>query len=285
MFDYNDAFSRNIGWVTEQEQQILRSKTVAIAGAGGVGFEHAVTLARLGIENFHISDFDDFEIHNMNRQAGCFTSTFDQPKCSVLERTLKDINPNVTTRNFDSGVNETNVEAFFEGVDIYIDSLDFFALSARLLVFNYCEEHQIPAITTAPLGMGVSYLCFKPGSMTFEEYFRFSDKKTDTDKFIQFLIGLSPAMVQQKYMADKTRADFNAQKGPSTCMAVKLCAGVAASNALKLLLERGDVICAPHGFHFDAYLNKLTKTRLRFGNRGLIQRIKFLIAGMILKKK
>ena len=64
MFDYKAAFSRNIGWVTEDEQQTLKSKTVAIAGAGGVGFEHAVTLARLGIEKFVIADFDHFEIHN-----------------------------------------------------------------------------------------------------------------------------------------------------------------------------------------------------------------------------
>ena len=37
-FDYDEAFSRNIGWVTEWEQQILRTKRVAIAGMGGAYF-------------------------------------------------------------------------------------------------------------------------------------------------------------------------------------------------------------------------------------------------------
>ena len=37
MFDYEAAFSRNIGWVTESEQSKLRKARVAIGGLGGVG--------------------------------------------------------------------------------------------------------------------------------------------------------------------------------------------------------------------------------------------------------
>ena len=36
-FSYSDAFSRNIGWVADHEQAVLRTKRVAIAGMGGVG--------------------------------------------------------------------------------------------------------------------------------------------------------------------------------------------------------------------------------------------------------
>ena len=49
LFDYATAFSRNIGWLTPQEQESLRSKRVAIAGLGGVGGSHLLTLTRLGI--------------------------------------------------------------------------------------------------------------------------------------------------------------------------------------------------------------------------------------------
>ena len=49
-FPYEQAFSRNIGWVTKEEQARLRQKRVAIAGGGGVGGVHAMTLARLGVE-------------------------------------------------------------------------------------------------------------------------------------------------------------------------------------------------------------------------------------------
>ena len=61
MFSYHEAFSRNIGWVTEAEQQRLRQARVAIGGLGGVGGVHLLTLARLGIGGFAIADFDVFE--------------------------------------------------------------------------------------------------------------------------------------------------------------------------------------------------------------------------------
>ena len=44
-FDYQRAFSRNLGWVTAAEQETLRHKRVAIAGMGGVGGAHLRTLA------------------------------------------------------------------------------------------------------------------------------------------------------------------------------------------------------------------------------------------------
>ena len=74
-FDYDVAFSRNIGWVTEAEQQRLRSCRVAVGGLGGVGGSHLLTLARLGIGAFTITDLDTFDWANMNRQAGAMAST------------------------------------------------------------------------------------------------------------------------------------------------------------------------------------------------------------------
>jgi glutathione-regulated potassium-efflux system protein KefB len=73
-FNYEQAFSRNIGWVTQAEQQQLRGKRVAIAGGGGVGGVHLLTLARLGVSRFHIADFDSFDIANFNRQVGAMMS-------------------------------------------------------------------------------------------------------------------------------------------------------------------------------------------------------------------
>jgi molybdopterin/thiamine biosynthesis adenylyltransferase len=280
-FNYESAFSRNIGWVTESEQQVLRHKKVAIAGCGGVGGIHLLTLSRLGITNFNISDFDEFEVHNFNRQSGAFMSTVGQEKCAVMERMAKDINPESNITTFPKGVFEHNIDAFLDGVDIYVDSLDFFALEARKTVLSKCYEKGIPVVIAAPLGMGVAFVCFQPGQMTFEEYFRFEDAKTEDEQFIQFLIGLSPSMLQRSYLVDESKADFKARKAPSTPMSVEFCAGMAGTNVLKILLNRGKVIAAPYGLHFDAYKNKMVKTWCPFGNRGLIQRLKFQIAKKI----
>jgi len=126
--------------------------------------------------------------------------------------------------------------------------------------------------------MGCALLCFMPGKMTYEQYFRFEDKKTEDEQLIQFLIGLSPAMLQRPYLVDDSSVNFKEKRGPSTPMAVNLCAGIAETYALKILLNRGEVLHAPWGLHFDAYRNKFKKTWRPFGNAGLIPRIMFNIA-------
>ena len=91
-FSYEQAFSRNIGWVTEWEQSALRGMCVAIAGMGGVGGIHLLTLVRLGIGRFRIADFDTFDIVNFNRQAGATMDTIGRPKIDVMaEMALRSI--------------------------------------------------------------------------------------------------------------------------------------------------------------------------------------------------
>src|SRR5437764_7307201 len=83
-FCYKEAFSRNLGWLTEWEQQALRHKRIAIAGMGGVGGFHLLTLARFGIGAFNIADMDKFELVNFNRQIGATMETIGRPKAQVM---------------------------------------------------------------------------------------------------------------------------------------------------------------------------------------------------------
>lgn len=283
-FNYQQAFSRNIGWVTESEQDQLRNSKVAIAGLGGVGGSHLLTLSRLGIGRFHIADLDIFEQPNFNRQAGAYMHAVGRPKADVLSEMAQGINPDMQMTIFDQGVSGENLDAFLDGVDLYIDGLDFFAVDIRRKMFNACTQKGIPAITAAPLGMGVALLCFLPGKMTFEEYFLLEGQPRD-EQLLRFLVGLSPAMLQLGYLVDETRVDFHAEKGPSTAMACELCAGVAATNALKVLLKRGDVVAAPFGLHFDAYKNKLAKTWRPGGNNNPLQKLVMSVARRKLKGK
>jgi molybdopterin/thiamine biosynthesis adenylyltransferase len=278
VFNYKQAFSRNIGWLTALEQETLRGKRIAIAGLGGVGGAHLLTLTRLGIGAFHIADFDTFDLPNFNRQAGAMMSSVGRAKTEVLAEMARNINPELKLTVFEKGVNAENLDAFLDGVDFYVDGLDFFAFSARQLVFPGCEQRGIPATTAAPLGMGAAVLNFLPGGMTFEEYFRW-DGCTEDEMALRFLVGLSPAMLQRGYLVDNSTVDFKARKGPSTPMACEICAGVVATQALKIMLKRGDVITVPCGLHFDAYSNKMVKTWRPGGNRNPIQRIALLIAG------
>lgn len=282
-FSYEQAFSRNIGWLTRQEQHSLRGKRIAVAGLGGAGGSHVLTLTRLGVGAFNLADFDSFDIANFNRQAGAMTSTLGRPKSDVLIGMARDINPELSIRVFPSGVTKDNVVDFLTGADLYIDGLDFFAFGARRAVFAACAAQGVPAVTAAPLGMGAAVLSFLPGSMTFEQYFLF-EGKPEQEQAIRFLMGLSPARLQMSYLVDKSSLSFAERRGPSTAMACQLCAGLAATEALKILLRRGKVICAPHGYHFDAYRNKLVKTWRPFGNNNPLQRLGLAIARRQLKR-
>lgn len=276
-FDYHEAFSRTLGWVTEDELEVLRSKKIAIAGVGGVGGVHLLTLTRLGIGKFNISDFDTFEQGNFNRQAGAYLQNIGRPKIDVMAEMALGINPELEVKRFPEGISLDNIDDFLEGVDLYIDGLDFFVLELRRAVFQACYDKGIPAVTAAPLGMGVAFLSFLPGQMSFEQYFRM-DNCSDDEKSLKFLVGLSPAMLQLGYLADESRVDLENQKGPSTPMACEMCAGVAATNTLKILLNRGQVIAAPRGLHFDAYKNKLRKTWRPWGNSNPVQQLMLSVA-------
>ena len=271
MFSYLEAFDRNIGWVTEAEQQTLRGKRIAIAGLGGVGGAHLLTLTRLGIGRFNLADFDRFEIHNFNRQVGANIHSIGRAKVDVMAEMAASINPELEIRKFPQGVHADNLDDFLAGVDLYVDGLDFFVLDERQRLFDRCARNGIPAITAAPLGMGAALLVFMPGRMTFEEYFRMGDG-SDSEKAARFLIGLSPSMLQMGYLVDPSRVDLVARKGPSTPMACDLCAGIAATEALKVLLGRGGVVAAPRGVHFDAYKNRLRRTWRPGGNSHPMQR-------------
>jgi len=277
-FDYQTAFSRNIGWVTRNEQEKLRNQRVAIAGMGGVGGVYLLTLTRLGIGRFNLSDFDTFELGNFNRQAGAALSTLGRPKLEVMSEAALDINPTLDIRQFPSGISADNIDEFLRDVDLYVDGLDFFVLDARRAVYQACAERGIPVVVAAPLGMGVSNINYLPGGMPLNRYFDFRDDLSETELAIRFLVGLSPAVLQARYLADPSAVRFHEKKGPSTPMACELCAGVAGTAALKILLERGKVISAPNSFHFDAYLNKAVHVRRPGGNRNPLQRLALAIA-------
>jgi molybdopterin/thiamine biosynthesis adenylyltransferase len=270
-FNYDLAFSRNIGWVTRDEQAVLRRKRVAIAGMGGVGGVHLLTLARLGIGAFNIADFDTFDMANFNRQVGATMSTLGRSKLDVLEAQARDINPTLDIRRFPEGVNDGNLNGFLAETDLYIDGLDFFAFSARAATFARCQQLNIPAITAAPLGMGAALLNFLPGMMSFEEYFGWSGA-SDDEKALRFLLGLAPAGLHSTYLVDPSAVNLAEQRGPSTIMACQICAGIAATEAVKILLKRGKVYAAPHGIHFDAFRNKLKRTWRPGGHKHPLQR-------------
>lgn len=272
MYDYETAHSRNIGWVTREEQAKLGGGRIAVAGLGGAGGGHVLTLARLGIRNFNIADLDTFDVANFNRQAGAFVSSVGRPKIDVVREMTADIQPDADIRTFSEGVTLENLASFLEGVDVYVDGLDFFEMDIRRAVFAACARQGIPAVTVAPLGMSAALLVFMPGRMSFDRYFGLNNNQSSEEQYARFFVGLAPAALQRQSLVDPSAINLGERRGPSTAMGCELCASIAATETLKLILGRGKIRAAPRGLQFDAYTQRIVYTWRPGGNSHPVNR-------------
>lgn len=275
-----EEFSRNIGILTEEEQKRLLASRVAVAGAGGVGGLHILTLARLGIGKFTIADPDIFEAVNINRQFGANQSTFNKNKAGVLAGMVRDINPLAEVAVFDKGVNEANVDEFLAGVDIFVDGIDFFEFEIRRLLFNKCREKGVYALTAAPLGFGATLQTFAPDGMSFDDYFGTSESMDYMEKVAAFAAGLAPHPWHIRYL-DLSKISFTRQTGPAVSPACTLASSLIATEVVKILIRRGAVSPVPSYTQIDLFLGKFKKGRVFMGGRNPIQRLK---RWLILKK-
>ena len=275
-YDYAAAFSRNLGLVNPEEQAVLQRSQVVIAGMGAVGSAHLITLARMGVGHFRIADFDTYEIHNINRQTGATTSTLGLPKVDVMADLALDVNPTADVVRYPEGISSANVAQFLAGADVALDGLDFSAVDAREVFYATAYQMGIPVVAVGPVGCSAASLVFAPGKMSWHDYFAMDLATSDFERYVLFILGTAPAALHMPYI-DVQYVDLSSKRGPSLALAIQLCAGVAATETLKLLLKRGTVLFAPHYQQFDAYRGRYAVGKLRWGNRGPVQRIKFFL--------
>ncbi|RLD55969.1 MAG: sulfur carrier protein ThiS adenylyltransferase ThiF, partial [Bacteroidetes bacterium] len=102
---------------------ILKTKTVGIAGAGGLGSNCAVSLARVNVGNLIIADFDVIEESNLNRQY-YFYDQIGQKKVSALKKNIENINPDVKVKAVDIKLNSKNIIELFQNCDVIIEAFD-----------------------------------------------------------------------------------------------------------------------------------------------------------------
>jgi len=272
-WNYGAAFSRNLGLITPSEQERLRQACVAIAGMGGVGGVHLVTLARLGVGAFHLADLDRYEVANFNRQYGATVATIERPKVDVMAEIVKQINPDAIVTCFPMGLTRENCREFVQGTNLVLDGIDFFAIEARRILFQAAREEQLYALTAGPLGFGSTLHIVSPSGMSFDEYFDLHDGMSRLDQLIAFAVGLAPRGLHLQYL-DLTRVDLQTEVGPSSSIACQLSSALIGAESVNILLNRAVPRAVPHYFHFDPYLHRYVKGTLRGGNRQLRQRFK-----------
>ena len=130
----------------------IEDKTVLIVGVGGVGGHAATSLARSGIKNIIIIDFDKVDITNINRQIIAYHSTIGLKKVDVLEKMLLDINPNMNIIKYDTFLNNENINTIFDRhkIDYIIDACD--SINTKKDIISYSLANNIKFISSMGTG-------------------------------------------------------------------------------------------------------------------------------------
>lgn len=131
-------FSRNELAVGKEGVDMIRSKTVAILGVGGVGSFAAEACARSGVGRIILVDKDDVDITNINRQLVANLSTIGQSKAEVMKRRIADINTECEVISLHMFYTEETCEEFFSyKPDYVIDASDTMIYKVHLMIECY----------------------------------------------------------------------------------------------------------------------------------------------------
>lgn len=113
-------------YFSRRDRQVLdalQRSAVGIAGAGGLGSNAAVSLARVGVGRLVIADFDRLEPSNLNRQQ-FFVEQVGRLKVEALRENLRRINPFSSYEIHPVRLNRRNVPIVFRDVDVLVEAFD-----------------------------------------------------------------------------------------------------------------------------------------------------------------
>ena len=156
-----ERYIRNLGALTEQECAQLRTKTVFVAGCGGLGGYLIEMLLRLGVGAIRAADGDVFEASNLNRQLLSSTRNLGRSKAAAAANRAAEVNPDVRFTAIPAFLTEENAAELIRGCDAVLDALD--NIGARRILARSCAEEGIPMIHGAICGWSAQAAVILPG--------------------------------------------------------------------------------------------------------------------------
>jgi len=203
----NKRYGRNLGAVTEFEQELLKSKRAAIVGCGGLGCYIAEFLARIGIGHLTLIDGDVFTEGNLNRQLYSLENNLGKNKAKAAEERLLEIRADLSVEAIDLFLDEENTWLFLRGHDVIIDALD--TVKMRLLIVETAGNFGIPLVHGAVAGWNAQVCTIFPGDFSLSSLY-----KKHSEHGGRGVLSFTPAF----------------------------CASLQAAEAVKVLLGRKDLL-------------------------------------------
>ena len=127
--------------------QKLKEATVMVVGLGAVGGYALEALARAGVGNLILVDFDKFDETNINRQILALSSTIGMAKTDVAAQRVLEINPDCNVRTCNVFVDAMTIPELLSGqIDFVVDAID--SISSKCLLIEELWHRQIPFVTS-----------------------------------------------------------------------------------------------------------------------------------------
>lgn len=143
--------------------ELLHTSRVLVFGAGGVGSACIEALARCGIGNIGVVDYDVVSVSNINRQLIATSETVGMKKTDAVKRRIQIIDPDINVDIYDMLFLPENADMIpFEKYDYVIDAID--TISAKIEIAVRCRDARIPLIS-----------CMGTGNRIDPSLFRFCD--------------------------------------------------------------------------------------------------------------
>ena len=151
MNDKNQTFARFSMMVGEDGIEKLRNSRVIVFGVGGVGSYTVEALARSGVGQITMVDFDEISESNINRQLHSLRSTIGKSKIDVMKDRILDINPDCKVELVKRLVYDDVDEVLGNNkYDFVVDAID--VIGSKINLIEYCAKNNINIISSMGFG-------------------------------------------------------------------------------------------------------------------------------------
>ncbi|BDU49555.1 tRNA threonylcarbamoyladenosine dehydratase [Haliovirga abyssi] len=156
----NTIFTRTETAIGKDNLNKLKKSRIIIFGVGGVGSFSAESLARVGIGEITIVDFDTIDITNVNRQIEATTLNIGKNKVDEMAYRMSIINPELKINILKEKVSTKNISSFnIKNYDYVIDAID--DVPAKIAIIKHAYENRVKIISSMGAGRKIDPTRFK----------------------------------------------------------------------------------------------------------------------------
>ena len=147
----DEKFSRTEMLIGNEGMETLKNAKVAVFGIGGVGSFVCEGLARSGIGNFILVDYDKIDESNINRQLIATVNSIGKYKAELMKERILEINPDANVEVYrEFYMADCEIDIITEDLSYAVDCVD--TIMAKIAIICKCDALDVPVISSMGTG-------------------------------------------------------------------------------------------------------------------------------------